>query len=268
MGDAIRENTGEDLDPTERAFLERHGGDGQDTTGQGEGEGEPGGQDGEGEAFEAPQLREPEPKRAPAKRRRGKQQREQDEDEAMEAIGHALDLEAERHKDAVAEILGPDMGDLVPCPLCVTPGFVLVSPPPDFDPMQRAAVMMAMGEDAPEVLKRHPDLYRCAKCDGWGDLDSGSRRDVTKRQQCPDCMGKGFRSHAEDKALETAQAPQPGLTAVPPLPQAPPMQPTPDSGLITQGGHTFRVVPGGSPDPSGRLAGHPLWGYDVSLGGV
>lgn len=194
-------------------------------------------------------------------------EREPASDMLMERIGRDLDKEADRHSKAVVKIMGDQMGDLVPCPLCVTPGFVTVEPPRDFDPMQRHAVLLAMGEDAPPELKAHPKLYKCETCDGWGDLTTGSRKPTTQVEGCPDCGGKGFRDRDMDQAYADARGPEtngaPGNLAV--LPGLPPvLGSTP---TVTQGGYSFPLLPGAAPDACGRLAGHPLWGMDASAGG-
>lgn len=195
-------------------------------------------------------------------------QREPASDVAMEQIGRALDKEGDRHTKAVARIMGDQMGDLVICPLCVTPGFVLVEPPSDFDPMQRLAVLQAMGEGAPPQLQHHPQLYRCETCDGWGDLETGSRKDTTAREGCPDCSGKGYRDRVQDQAMQDARGPSAAagmpLALVPP----PPGAQLGTGPTVTQGGYSFPLLPGAAPDAIGRIAGHPLWGTPAETGGL
>lgn len=185
-------------------------------------------------------------------------EREPASDALMEQIGKQLDKEGDRHAKAVARIMGDSMGDLVTCPLCITPGYVTVVPPPDFDPYQRQAVLAAMGDDADPELRPHPNRRRCSTCDGWGDLTTGSRKNTTAVDGCPTCMGNGWIDSAAEQAMRDAQplpAPlgAPGVTS--------PSQ-------VTQGGYTFALSPGGSSDPAGRLAGHPLWGLPAETGGV
>lgn len=194
-------------------------------------------------------------------------EREPASDMAMERIGRDLDREADRHTRAVAKIMGEQMGDLVPCPLCITPGFVTVEPPRDFDPMQRQAVLMSMGDGAAPTLNQHPKLYLCETCDGWGDLTTGSRKETTRTEGCPDCGGKGYRDRDMDQAMSDARGP----VAVPDLPAYPPPSAvgSPPGSLptVTQGGYSFPLLAGAAPDASGRLAGHPLWGSPVEAGG-
>lgn len=201
---------------------------------------------------------EPEPEPAP----------EQPSDKAMEAIGKKLDAESDRHKRRVAEIMGDQMGDLAPCPLCLIDGFVMSEAPPEFDPMQRLAVLTAMGDVAPPKLKQHPNLFECQLCDGQGDLLTGSKRSTAQLAECPDCGGKGFRDKTMMQAQQDARgySPQPPVVIPPPNYGANgqgPTQPT-----VTQGIYTFPLIQGGAPDPLGRLAGHPLWGQDESMGGL
>lgn len=194
--------------------------------------------------------------------------RELPSDAVMEQIGRQLDREGDRHFKAVAKIMGDQFGDLVPCPLCITPGFVTVEPVRDFDPMQRQAVLLTMGEFAPPELKDHPILYRCPTCDGWGELITGARKETTRTDGCPDCNGYGYRNRDQEQALATVTQ-LPTQAGGPPI-VYPPASPAPGTaaGQVTQGGYTFAIVSGGAPDPHGRLAGHPLWGQDASVGGL
>lgn len=110
----------------------------------------------------------------------------------MEEIGKKLDEQAGKHTKAVARIMGEQMGDLVPCPLCVTPGFVTVEPPFDFDPDQRAAVLAAMG-DSPEPEYKVSDVTeRCSACDGWAKVYTGSRDPNFVTKACDICGGQGW----------------------------------------------------------------------------
>lgn len=184
--------------------------------------------------------------------------REPASDAVIEQIGKQLDKEADRHTKAVVRIMGESMGDLVPCPLCITPGFVTVVPPADFDPLQRLAVLAALGEDAPPELRPHPNRRRCETCDGWGDLTTGSRKNTTAVDGCPTCMGNGWIDAAAEQAMRDTALPAVTPTAAP----------APSVGQVTQGGYSFQLVPGGSSDAAGRLPGHPLWGLPPETGGM
>lgn len=123
----------------------------------------------------------------------GDQPAEPSSEEMMEEIGRKLDEQAGKHSKAVARIMGDQMGDLVPCPLCITPGFVTVEPPPDFDPDQRAAVLAAMGDTPEPALKLDPDVEMCPVCDGWGETLTGSKSPNFRTKACPACQHQGWR---------------------------------------------------------------------------
>lgn len=187
---------------------------------------------------------------------------------AVNAMQTKLDKEDERHEAAVAKILGDGMAAMSPCPLCLAHGFVPSEPMGDVNPDQRAMVLWVMGDPPPLELKQHGALYECPTCAGLGDLLTGSRKPETRSAMCPDCSGKGYRDRNYDAALSGVQG-----TPSPPLPAVtyPPPGDTTNghhAAVITQGGHTFVIAPGGAPDPCGRLAGHPLWGAPAESGGL
>lgn len=157
---------------------------------------------------------------------------------------------------------------LVECPLCPVPGFVADQPMPDIDPLQRLAVLTVIGDAGQPVAPDHPTLHQCPKCEGWGLMTTGSRRPEFATQPCPMCGGNGYVDQAAEQAMIDARAAS-GLPADfdqvrPPAPTNS-VVPTP---TVTQGGHTFPVVLGGSLDQVGRMAGHPLWGQPAELGGL
>jgi hypothetical protein len=192
---------------------------------------------------------------------------EEPSDAMMERIGRELDKEAQRHAKAVAKIMGDQMSDLLECPLCVTPGYV-TSQPPELDDMERLAVLSYIGEGGEPRLVQHPELYRCEFCDGWGDVETGSRRG-TITVACPECDGRGYKDRRTERELAVLN----GGTAQPVSPPASYNTPAPatggyEPGQITQGGFTFPPTPGASPDPAGRMPGHPLWGLPHEAGGL
>lgn len=158
-------------------------------------------------------------------------------DVQMEQIGKSLDQEAARHTKAVAKIMGDGMGDLVTCPLCITPGFVTVQPPVDFDPAQRDAVMAAMGEGSDGGMKQYPDFVRCETCNGHGHVLSGALNEANYAPSCPDCLTKGYYSVKERNAQTQAMTdatqvytqPQSavGATLVQPIANGTPPRPEP-----------------------------------------
>jgi hypothetical protein len=161
---------------------------------------------------------------------------------------------------------GAELG-LRECPLCPIPGFVPAEPDPDVSPQQRLAVLSLLGEGMPVEYSPADNLHACEKCAGLGFLATGSNRDGFRDVECPECQGKGYVNEDHRAAL--------GIVRPPPTPGFPPPAPVPyadqptglHGGPVIQGGHSFQLVPGGSPDQHGRLPGHPLWGQDVAAGG-
>ena len=163
-----------------------------------------------------------------------------------EKIIGRLDAEGERHTKRVAEILGPDVSDLAPCPLCWehAQGFVLDGVP--VDEVTAAMTRQVLGiEDEPEFLT-NPEFIQCQTCAGLGHVLSGSKVRDQLTVPCPKCMSKGF----ERVPLAWQPPPAPALAAVPP--------PAPD----------WSQLPPGPADQWGRPAGHPHFGMDPAKIGM
>jgi hypothetical protein len=79
-----------------------------------------------------------------------------------------LEREAVRHSNRVAEIMGEDAAQLVPCPLCFTPGFCW---PPELAPLsaeQQIAVRVMLGEPPEPEMRQAVDKETCDECGGDG----------------------------------------------------------------------------------------------------
>jgi hypothetical protein len=96
---------------------------------------------------------------------------------------------------------------------------------------------MCNGEGVLEVEPPlHPSYERCADCDGFGLIYTGSRRGGRAVEDCPTCQGDGFKKRANVPAVEPmpamryAQLPEwsgaqlapDGSGWLPPLPATPP----------------------------------------------
>jgi len=224
----------EQLDPDEAA-----GDDEQADEGEGDGEAEP----------------EPAPPAPPSER-------------AAERAFSQIEQAGDSYTEFVAEIQAETDLGLLQCPLCPVPGYVLAQPMTDVDPNQRLAVLTVLGEVSAEAPPPHPNLHRCTACDGHGLLPTGSRRAEFLTQPCPVCGGNGYLDQVAEQAMADARL-QTGLP--PEADQVPPplaQNNVIPAATVTQGGHTFTLVLGGSPDQVGRLAGHPLWGQPYEAGGL
>lgn len=245
MSQAVDESTEADVTEEERQVLEQmtpdDDGDPDEPDGQPTPDGEP-----------EPNL----PPQAPS-------------DKAAERAITAIERAGDTYSRKVQSIQATTDLGLVECPLCPVPGFVSEMAPPDgFDPQQVAVVLAYLGIDGPQEYRRSPHLTTCPDCDGLGFWSTGSKRDGKRDVMCDTCMGNGYVDRRQEQAMrDVGAAPANGYGAYPPTspnPGAPPAQP----GMVWQGGYEFAPAPGGSPDPWGRLAGHPLWGAPIEQGGV
>jgi hypothetical protein len=199
---------------------------------------------------------EPEPAGAPAS------------DADAERVLKRIERAADKYVRNVAELSGNAGLGLRECPLCPIPGFVPEQADPNPDPAVRLAVMSAIGEGLPPTYPPSPHLHMCEPCDGTGCLATGSRRAGFTDVECEVCMGRGWNDDRHAQAMNDVADTGAGI----PLPApAPGFGTTPASAYpsaVTQGGITFTLVPGGVPDPHGRLPGHPYWGQPIETGGL
>jgi hypothetical protein len=217
----------------------------------------------EAEADETPGLEpneseQPEPEPEPEQEPAPPEATEAD----YEAAFKKLETEAERHDKEVHKRAGPLDGQLSPCPLCFTPGYVLPVEPGTFDPLRRQAVIAAMG-DTPELdYAEATDAVPCEDCKALGQVLTGSKVPGQETKPCPRCAGSGWHT----KVLTQADV----LALPTPLPLAYPATATVANGAAVLApappypgyGVPFVPVPNGVPDGWGRPAGHPQWGLD------
>ena len=156
----------------------------------------------------------------------------------VEKVTRQLANESARHGKRVQEIMGADFDLLAPCPLCVTDGYCYK---PEagfvFEPLHRAAIAAAMGEDSGPAYKSDPGTQACDACDGWGDVLTGSKREAAKVKGCDACGGTGWKPK-----LSAVQQPAHLAAVAPPYPGY---------------GIPYLPIEGGSPDYLNRPAGHP-----------
>lgn len=133
-----------------------------------------------------------------------------------------LEREAKRHRDALDRIMGELALGLEPCPLCeeATAGFRYNVPP---DEQQLAAVKVAIGERPDLDFKAAEDRSKCEKCDGLGQVLTGSRVDQFILGPCRQCNGWGYldaqgNAAAPDPPANMPPVPAPSLAVVPETP--------------------------------------------------
>jgi hypothetical protein len=166
----------------------------------------------------------------------------------FEKMFSTLEREAERHAKRVADVMGAELEQVKPCPLChpAIPGFVAPVPPGSVDPMMRSLVLAALGDDPEPDYLTATDVERCGTCDGLGRLVTGSRVPDQRTKLCATCNGSGF--------AVKPYTPAPVATLPPPV--------FPGAAV------DYLPVPGGMVDSWGRPSGHPHWGLDPSSVGA
>jgi hypothetical protein len=161
-------------------------------------------------------------------------------------IQKKANAEDERHEKRLRAIMGDLFDGYEACPLCLSSGFLMPFPPGTFDAEQKAAVDAAMGESGPSETAVHQTKQRCAACDGWGKLYTGSRNDAYAYDSCLVCNGSG----TVDKALQSSEGVVIRDAWTPPPPAA-----------------TSDYVPPNA-DSWGRPMGHPHWGIPPASVGL
>jgi len=187
----------------------------------------------------------------------------------LERAMKAIEKAGDRYTKSIQQIQeGVDLG-LVECPLCPVPGFVSELPPPEgFDPTQVQVVLTYLGVGPTRAYKQAPHLGPCPDCDARGFWATGSQREGYTDVQCDTCLGSGFVDTRHLQALAPAAPMTPPEGAAPYLTIAPDMPTGLQPSQVSQGGHTFQLVPGAASDQHGRLPGHPLWGQPIEMGGI
>lgn len=178
-----------------------------------------------------------------------------------------LDNEGDRHTKRVAEILGADVSDLAPCPLCWehAQGFVLDGVP--VDEVTAAMTRQVLGiADTPQY-KDNPEFQMCEVCDGLGNVLSGSKVKEQLTVPCPKCTNKGFNRVPLIPVYEApAWTPPPAPAFTPPGAPA---------GVSPNGDAPPMMPPTGwTPEPSvngndayGRWPGHSNYGIPLERTG-
>lgn len=175
-------------------------------------------------------------------------------------MGEKVDNEDTRHQRRLAEILGADFEHYKECPLCQVAGWVLPYPPGAVEPLQRAAIMAALGDPPAAELKFAPEAAMCPVCDGHGETLTHSKNSLHMTKVCDPCMGKGWMNKLELTTWTTQQGERErtahllanGPTLVPPV-----------GGVAAEKypDHAVPFIPApGQADQWGRPAGHPMWG--------
>ncbi len=178
----------------------------------------------------------------------------------IERISKRIDQAAEANEKRLRSIMGEDFENLAPCPLCAVPGFAYKPGLIVIEPLHRAAIMAAIGEDSGPEYKHDPKTMTCPACDGHGDVLHGGKRENLKLKQCDACGGQGWVPKLDPGQQMTGGG---GIVYTPQFSgsvlNAPPIQPAPAQPYPGYG-IAFIPIEGGVPDGFNRPAGHPHYG--------
>lgn len=132
-----------------------------------------------------------------------------------------------------------------PCPLCTFPGLAIPRSANEVTSDVEGAVLALIGKAVEPTYKESQAYARCEACDGWGDVLTGARKDVSRTAMCVACGGKGFTNVVTPAPAQNLPAPAafPGAQLA------------------------YTPLPAGVPDAWGRPAGHPHWGLDPAMVG-
>lgn len=138
----------------------------------------------------------------------------------------ALEAESKRHEKALSKALGDHWPEFAMCPLCQVDGYAVPYGPGEVSPEQRDAVMTVLGESGPSTKLVHQTKIRCAACDGWGKLYTGSRDESYAYDVCLVCNGSGTVEKQIVQPVQNGQAQQ--AWTPPPTPEYAPPVPNTD----------------------------------------
>lgn len=152
----------------------------------------------------------------------------------------SIEKRATTWRNTVSDVLGELAQDLEPCPRCLpfAPGFILPASIQPLEDEQKLAVKLSIGELAPPDLRQDAEAMRCERCDGYGDVLTGSRKESQKMAKCLNCDGRGWIGPRLDKVRQH----QPAAVA------------------IDNGDAHAAPEPPPATDPWGRFPDDPLYG--------
>jgi hypothetical protein len=132
------------------------------------------------------------------------------------------------------------------CPLDAFPGLAIPRQAHEVTSDVEAAVLALIGKTPTPDYKTSEGYAVCDVCDGWGEVLTGAKKEISRTATCPNpnCGGKGYVTR--------------------PIVVAPP------NGSATYPGADVQHIPlpQGIADAWGRPAGHPHWGRDPREIGV
>lgn len=144
----------------------------------------------------------------------------------MEEIGKKLDGLTKHVARRMSEILGESANDFEECELCTywnTPGWRFKGPLPE---AVTDALRAALGEHSADAWKADEYSRACDKCNGIGQVLTGSKAPGQETIQCIKCHGMGWVPIGNERAsgvfaIPNGPTPQAPATVAPVTPSAP-----------------------------------------------
>lgn len=136
----------------------------------------------------------------------------------LEERGKRFDTLSKHVAKRTGEILGEDATMATECPLCSyygMPGWVpTVAPPEEL----QSALLHYAGLRAPSDYAKDGYSSACAKCNGLGEVLTGSQVVGQERLPCYDCQGKGWLAVGPERQAVFGARPNGATVTAQPLP--------------------------------------------------
>lgn len=133
----------------------------------------------------------------------------------LEERGKSFDKLSKHVAKRTGEILGEDATMAIECPLCSyygMPGWVpTVAPPEEL----QSALLHYAGLRAPSDYSKDAYSSTCSKCNGLGEVLTGSQVMGQERLPCYDCQGKGWLAVGPERQAAFGARPNGALASTP-----------------------------------------------------
>jgi hypothetical protein len=115
-------------------------------------------------------------------------------DKEREEQQKKLDREAKRHTNTIRALLGDEEADVTECPFCdpQLQGFFFDAQLATPRSEMQAAMIGALSQPLQADYRAAPHAHRCEDCDGYGVVQSGSRKPGNETIPCPTCKALGY----------------------------------------------------------------------------
>jgi hypothetical protein len=109
---------------------------------------------------------------------------------------------------------------LVECPLCLpfSPGYLFNPLMVPLSEAQTAAMAVLLDRPTEPDFKPSPEAQTCERCDGWGQLQTGSKVATLRLIKCNLCQGRGWTGPLADRTPAQVAGLEPTPPELMPLP--------------------------------------------------